>query len=161
MTYHQTRFGSNESFVRKYSRKSNILIMWSPSSDLDYEDSIVAHFRILPCLVAPASFGALLKFKWAINDLPYTRKLALGIFRQCNIQVTKVVHIQVHDDAPPYQIWLQDILAVHKASYYLSLLYTTILCWCQIKLLLSQCTFCVHYTTMHQFTVLLHSKPHM
>ena len=33
--------------------------------------------------------------------------------------------------------------------------------WCYIKLLPSRCTFCLHHTTMHQFTVSLHSKPHM
>ena len=54
----------------------------SPSSDFDYEDSTVAQWATLlrlPCLVAPASFRALLNFKWAINDLPYTSKLAQGI----------------------------------------------------------------------------------
>ena len=32
--------------------------------------------------------------------------------------------------------------------------------WCHMKLLLSQCAFCVHHTTMYQFTVSLYSKPH-
>ena len=32
--------------------------------------------------------------------------------------------------------------------------------WCRVKLLPSRRTFCVHRTTMHQFTVLLYSKPH-
>ena len=32
--------------------------------------------------------------------------------------------------------------------------------WFHLKLLLSWCIFCVHHTTMHQFTVLLHLKPH-
>ena len=31
--------------------------------------------------------------------------------------------------------------------------------WCHVKLLLSRRKFCVHCTTMHQFIVLLHSKP--
>ena len=31
--------------------------------------------------------------------------------------------------------------------------------WCHVKLLPSRRTFCVHYTTRHQFTVSLHSKP--
>ena len=30
--------------------------------------------------------------------------------------------------------------------------------WCHVKLLPSRRTFCVHHTTMHQFTVSLHSK---
>ena len=33
--------------------------------------------------------------------------------------------------------------------------------WCHVKLLPFQCMFCVHHTTMHQFTVSLHSQPHM
>ena len=32
--------------------------------------------------------------------------------------------------------------------------------WCHVKLLPSQCTFCVHHRTMHQFTMSLHLKPH-
>ena len=32
--------------------------------------------------------------------------------------------------------------------------------WCQVKLLPSRRVFCVHHTTMHQFMVSLHSKPH-
>ena len=32
--------------------------------------------------------------------------------------------------------------------------------WCHIKLLPSQHTFCVHHTTMHQFTMPPYSKPH-
>jgi len=32
--------------------------------------------------------------------------------------------------------------------------------WYHIKLLPSLCTFCEHHTTMHHFTVSLHSKPH-
>ena len=32
--------------------------------------------------------------------------------------------------------------------------------WCQVKLLPSRRTFCVHQVTMHQFTVSLYSKPH-
>ena len=33
--------------------------------------------------------------------------------------------------------------------------------WCHMKLLPSRHMFCVHHTTMHQFTMLLHSKPQM
>ena len=33
-------------------------------------------------------------------------------------------------------------------------------CWCRAKLLPSRYKFSVHHTTMHQFTVLLHSKMH-
>jgi len=32
-------------------------------------------------------------------------------------------------------------------------------CWCHVKLLPSRGKFCVHQSTMHQFTVSLHSKP--
>ena len=32
--------------------------------------------------------------------------------------------------------------------------------WCRMKLLPSWHVFCVHHTTMHQFTVSLHSKPY-
>ena len=32
--------------------------------------------------------------------------------------------------------------------------------WYHLKLLQHQCMFCVHHTTMHQFTVSLYSKPH-
>ena len=33
--------------------------------------------------------------------------------------------------------------------------------WCHVKLLSSRCTFSVHHTTMHQFSVSLHARPHM
>ena len=32
--------------------------------------------------------------------------------------------------------------------------------WCHVKLPLSRRTFCLHHTTMHQFTESFHSKPH-
>ena len=38
----------------------------------------------------------------------------------------------------------------------ISLLY----CWCLVKLLPFRRTFCLHHTTVHQFTVSLHSEPH-
>ena len=33
-------------------------------------------------------------------------------------------------------------------------------CWCHVKLLPSQCKFCGHHRTMHQFTASFYSKPH-
>ena len=33
--------------------------------------------------------------------------------------------------------------------------------WCKVKLVLSRCMFCVHHTTMHQFTESFYSKLHM
>ena len=37
-------------------------------------------------------FGALTKLKSAVNDLPYTTQVALGLFGQCNAQASKVAH---------------------------------------------------------------------
>ena len=33
-------------------------------------------------------------------------------------------------------------------------------CWCHLKVLPSRRTFCVHHTSIHQFTVSLYSTPH-
>ena len=33
--------------------------------------------------------------------------------------------------------------------------------WCHVKLLLSRCTFCMHHTNMHRFSVSLHAWPCM
>ena len=43
-------------------------------------------------MVALGIFGALTKLKSAANDLPYTSQVALGLFGQCNAQVSKVAH---------------------------------------------------------------------
>ena len=56
-------------------------------------------------------------------------------------------------------------VALHNAFWISALsVYSTVWLlhgWCQVKLLPSQHTFCVHHTTMHQFTVSLYSKPHI
>ena len=51
----------------------------------------------------------------------------------------------------------QHILNVHWSGY--SAVWS-LRDWCHVKLLPPWCMFCVHRTTMYQFTVSLYSKPH-
>ena len=48
-------------------------------------------------------------------------------------------------------------------SFFLKLFFSAIWLlhgWCHMKILPSRRKFCVHHTTLHQFTASLHSKPH-
>ena len=52
------------------------------------------------------------------------------------------------------------LLISTEVVYWQCYLVVAWLAWCHMKLLPSWHKFCVHHTTMHQFPVSLHTKPH-
>ena len=71
-----------------------------------------------------------------------------------------VYTIQLCTSLQCHFIWshICTLLHIHQSGYSAVWLLQG---WCHIKLLPSQHAFCVHHTTVHQFTVSLYLKPHM
>ena len=75
--------------MKKLKRWIKLSFGWA---DLKWHDGNGQLSCGLPHLVALGIFGALTKLKSAANDLPYTSQVALGLFKQCNAQASKVTH---------------------------------------------------------------------
>ena len=92
----------------------------------------------------------------------HSKRAAAGMGPNGLISASKQIHhtLVVHDSA-----WVT--VALHTVFFYFPpkwCAHSTVWLlhgWCRVKLLMSWCTFCVHHTTMHQFTASLCSKPHM